>query len=281
MPELPEIEMIRRVIEPQIKGLAIKNAIMNRSEVVEHPTTDEFCEKIIGQTFDRIERRGKFLKFVLQSGDNLILHLRMTGCLLLTPCDYEQEKHTHVVFALENGNELRFSDTRRFGRFWLIENGETDTYSGIDKLGVEPLSVELTAEYLRTNLGKRKKAIKECLLDQTVIAGIGNIYSDEILFASGIDPAAPANALRQKDWETLAEIIPERLSYFIEKNKLSPDEYLESKGKDYRNTPFLQVYGRGGKPCPKCGKTLCRTVICGRGSVYCPKCQKKIIIETA
>ncbi len=181
--KMPEIETIKRVIEPQIKGLKIKNVIMNRSEVVEHPTADEFCEKIIGQTFDRMERWGKVLKFVLQSGDNLILHLRMTGCLLLTPCDYEQEKHTHIVFALENKNELRFSDTRRFGRFWVIENGETDTYSGIHKLGTEPLSGELTADYLREKLGKRKKAIKECLLDQTVIAGIGNIYSDEILFA--------------------------------------------------------------------------------------------------
>lgn len=275
MPELPEIETIKRVIEPQISGQEIQNVLINQPSVIEYPTTEDFCKIPVGQAFSRMERHGKFLKFIFQNGDNLILHLRMTGCLLVTPKDHEQEKHTHVIFKLGNETELRFSDTRRFGRFWLIQNGETDTYSGIDKLGIEPFSDELTAEYLQAKLGKRKKAIKECLLDQTVIAGIGNIYSDEILFTAKTNPACSANILKQEDWENLAKIIPERLSYFIEKNKLTPEEYLESKGKDYRNTPFLQVYGHGGEPCPKCGEALCRTVIGGRGSVYCPKCQKK------
>ena len=125
-------------------------------------------------------------------------------------------------------------------------------------------------------LGKRKKAIKECLLDQRVIAGIGNIYSDEILFTAGIYPARPANSLNMEEWERLAAAIPERISYFIEVNKITPEEYLETKGQDYRNTPFLQVYGQEGKPCPKCGEMLCRMVVGGRGSVYCPVCQKNL-----
>ena len=198
----------------------------------------------------------------------------MTGCLLLTPADYPEEKHTHVIFRLNNGKELRFSDTRRFGRLWLLKNGKADTYSGIEKLGTEPLDKLLTAKYLKTLLGKRKKTVKECLLDQSVIAGIGNIYSDEILFTVGIYPARPANSLNMEEWERLAAVIPERISYFIEVNKITPEEYLETKGQDYRNTPFLQVYGREGKPCPKCGEMLCRIVVGGRGSVYCPVCQK-------
>lgn len=143
---------------------------------------------------------------------------------------------------MSSGDELRFSDTRRFGRFWLFRKEESDTYSGMDKLGLEPFDGSLTADYLQQHFGKWKKTIKECLLDQSVIAGIGNIYSDEILFASGIYPARPANGLTHAEWERLAVAISERLAYFIEKNALTPAEYQKSKGQDYRNTPFLQVY---------------------------------------
>lgn len=274
MPELPEIEAIKQVIEPQIQWLAIEQVTVNRPEVIAHPAADEFCARIAGQFFTEIDRRGKFLILCLSSGDKVVLHLRMTGCLLVEPADYPEEKHTHLVFHLSGGRELRFSDTRRFGRFWLLRQGETDTYTGMERLGAEPFEPGFSGEYLSTHLGKRKKAIKECLLDQSVIAGIGNIYSDEILFASRIHPKRPANTLTTEEWNRLALVIPERLVFFIEKNKTTPDEYLAAKGQDYRNTPFLQVYGHGGESCPVCGETLCRTVISGRSSVYCPTCQK-------
>lgn len=209
----------------------------------------------------------------LKNESRIILHLRMTGCLLVTPPEYPMEKHTHIIMQLNNGTELRFSDTRRFGRFWLIGSHEEDTYSGIGKLGLEPFDGKFTAEYLQGRFGKRKKAVKECLLDQSVIAGIGNIYSDEILFRSKICPARPAGSLDAKEWERLSIEIPECLSYFIDKNSITPEDYLKTKGQDYRNTPFLQVYGHGGEPCPNCRRTLVRTVIGGRGSVYCPNCQ--------
>lgn len=274
MPELPEVETIKNVIEPQIQGLTINKVIVNR-DVIAHPTASEFCEQLTAQVFSSMRRRGKFLIFTMESGDYIILHLRMTGCLLLAPPDSPLGKHTHIVFAVNNGMELRFSDTRRFGRFWLIKNGEAHTYSGIDKLGIEPFSDKLNAEYLSTHFEKRKKTIKECLLEQSVIAGIGNIYSDEILFTAGIYPAKSVSSLTNEEWERLAAVIPERLSYFIEKNKLTAEEYMETKGEEYRNTPFLQVYGHDGETCPKCGKTLCRIVIGGRSSVYCPNCQKE------
>lgn len=257
IPELPEVEAIRRVIEPQIQGLAIEQITVSRPEVVAHPTADEFCRCLMGQIFDSVARRGKFLVIMLKSGDRIIMHLRMTGCLLVTPADYPEEKHTHIIFRLNSSKELRFSDARRFGRFWLLQKGEADTYSGIEKLGREPLAPDFTAEYLSARLGKRKKAIKECLMEQSVIAGIGNIYSDEILFAARIYPARPANSLTGEEWKRLAEVIPERLAFFIQKNEISPEEYLETKGQGYRNTPFLQVYGHQGKPCPVCGKSLC------------------------
>lgn len=276
MPELPEVETIKRVIEPQIQGLVIDKVTVKRPEVVSYPAADEFCGLLTGQTISHMTRRGKFLIIWLNSNDRIILHLRMTGCLLLTPADYPEEKHTHIIFSLSNSMELRFSDTRRFGRFWLLRKDEADTYSGVEKLGIEPFHAELTAEYLNTRLGKRKKAVKECLLDQSAIAGIGNIYSDEILFTAGIYPARSANNLKIKDWERLAAAISVRISYFIEVNRITPEDYLETKGRDYRNTPFLQVYGKEGKPCPKCGETLCRIVVGGRGSVYCPVCQNDL-----
>ena len=275
MPELPEVEALRRVLEPQVQGLSIQDIVVNRPEIIGRPVADAFCGRLVGQTLDHIERRGKFLLLWLESGDHIVLHLRMTGCLLVTPGDMPEEKHTHLVFRLSNHKQLRFSDTRRFGRFWLIASGEADAYSGVEKLGIEPLSSECSAEYLQDRLGKRKKAIKECLLEQSVIAGIGNIYSDEILFAARLHPARPADSLTGEAWARLAVAIPQQLAYFIEKNQMTPEEYLETKGQDYRNTPFLQVYGRAGKPCPICGATLCRMGIGGRGSTYCPACQPK------
>lgn len=274
MPELPEIETIKSVIEPQIKGLTIENITVNRPEIISHPTADVFCKAIAGQNISSMARRGKFLIIHLKNESRIILHLRMTGCLLVTPPDYPMEKHTHIIMQLSNGMELRFSDTRRFGRFWLIQRGEEDTYSGIGKLGLEPLSAECNAEYLQGKFAKRKKTIKECLLDQSVVAGIGNIYSDEILFRAKINPTRPANSLTVEEWRRFAAEIPKCLSYFIEKNRITQEDYLQTKGQDYRNTPFLQVYGHGGEPCPVCGEILCRSVIGGRSSVYCPVCQK-------
>lgn len=273
MPELPEVETIKNVIAPQISGLKIADITINRPEIIAYPIAEEFCKAVTGQAISSMARRGKFLIIHLKNGNRIILHLRMTGCLLVTPPNYPLEKHTHIIFHLSNGMELRFSDARRFGRFWLIRNDEKDTYSGISKLGLEPLSTECNAEYLQIRFGKRKKTIKECLLDQSVIAGIGNIYSDEILYRAKICPTRSASSLTAKEWQRLAEIISECLSYFIEKNYINAEDYLKTKGQDYRNTPFLQVYGHADEPCPNCGNTLCRTVIGGRSSVYCPNCQ--------
>lgn len=273
MPELPEVETIKRAMEPRIQGLVIEKAVVRHPKVIGHPSADEFRGRLMGQRIEHLERRGKFLTIVLDDYERIVLHLRMTGCLLLVPAELPEEKHTHVVFQLNDGSELRFSDMRRFGRFWLFQKEENDTYSGISKLGLEPFDPDFSAGYLEARLGKRKKAIKACLLEQEIIAGIGNIYADEILFTAGIHPLRPAGSLEHQEWERLAAAIPERLSYFIEKNKVTLEEYLESKGQEYRNTPFLQVYGHEGESCPICGSQLCRVVVSGRSSVYCPSCQ--------
>ena len=275
MPELPEVETMKQILEPQLRGLTIESILANRPEVIAHPSDEDFCRRLLGQTFSSMGRRGKYLIFHMENKSRILLHLRMTGCILLAPADYPEEKHTHLVFRLSGEKKLLFSDTRRFGRFWLFDEGEADSYSGAENLGLEPFSDGFTVLYLKSRLGSRKKAINECLMDQSVIAGIGNIYSDEILFSAGISPGCPAGRLKEEDWERLAVLIPERLSYFIEKDRLTPEEYLETKGKDYRNAPYLQVYGQAGKPCPVCGRLLCKSAIGGRTSTFCPTCQKE------
>ncbi len=275
MPELPEVETVRRVLEPQLAGRTVERVTVSRPEVVSRPSAEEFCHRLGGQQISHLERRGKFLRIVLHSGDAVVLHLRMTGSLLLVPAEEPLEKHTHVMMQMSGGRELRFCDPRRFGRLWLFGRGEDDSDSGINKLGLEPFDPGLTGTYLQTYCQRRKRAVKVCLLDQGMVAGIGNIYADEILFAAGIDPRRPANCLNLREWDALAATIPERLSYFIEKNTISPEEYLAGKGRDYRNTPFLQVYGHGKEACPRCRGAFERIVVGGRSTVYCPFCQKE------
>ncbi|MCC8058461.1 DNA-formamidopyrimidine glycosylase [Cloacibacillus sp.] len=274
MPELPEVETVRRILEPQLKGLRIVSVTVNHPAVIARPSPEEFCRLTAGRLISGMSRRGKFLSFCLENGGRIVLHLRMTGSLLLTPPAYPLEKHTHLIFHLDDGGELRFTDLRRFGRFWLIENGEEDIFSGINRLGPEPMDDGFSGDYLMSVFAKRKKAVKSCLLDQEFIAGIGNIYADESLFSAKICPERPASSLTGAEWERLAAAIKEALLLGIEENRMSAEEYLAGKGRGYRSR-YLNVYGRAGKPCRICGELLCRSFVGGRGSVYCPKCQNQ------
>lgn len=273
MPELPEVETIKRILEPQLVGRTITSLALNRPEIVEHPASEAFVAAVTGATITGLGRRGKYLSVLLENGGRIVLHLRMTGCLLVTPTDWQEEKHTHLVFHLDDSNELRFIDFRRFGRFWLFQGDEEDTLSGAHKLGPEPFEKRLTADYLSGLLAKRKRTIKACLLDQSVVAGIGNIYADETLFAAQIRPDRAACTLTGNEWQRLAAAIPAVIARALEANAMTPQEYLAGRGLEYRNTPTFQVYGHGGEPCPRCNETLCRAVVANRGSVYCPACQ--------
>lgn len=175
MPELPEVETVKRILEPQLQGQTIVNATVNHPQIIAHSEAESFRNKLAGQTIKGLSRRGKYLTIHFESDDSLTLHLRMTGQLLVTPPDYPEEKHTHLIVKLNGGNELRYIDVRRFGRFWFLDASETDTVTGIHKLGKEP--AEITSDYIIEKLSKRKKPIKEMLHEQSVIAGIGNIYS--------------------------------------------------------------------------------------------------------
>lgn len=273
MPELPEIETIKRILKPQLLGRTIVNLTMNRLDIIAHPLPEKFKSDVTGLCIENMGRRGKFLSISFNGGKTLLLHLRMTGQLLVTPKGFPEEKHTHIIFNLDDGNELRFIDTRRFGRIWLLENGESDTYSGIQKLGLEPFDTSFDSAYLRGKLGKRGKSIKECLLDQSIVAGIGNIYGDEIMFAARLNPSRSAKLLTPSEWEALATAIPAVLKKSINNNCMKPEEYLHGRGKEYQNESFFKVYGCEGQQCQCCSTVLERTVLAGRSSYYCPNCQ--------
>ena len=213
MPELPEVETVARVLAPQLRGCVIDGVGVRRMEVIAHPDAPGFCTGLTGRTIADLTRRGKYLLLLLTQGGRVAVHLRMTGCLLLAPADRAELPHTHVVFRLRDGRELRFSDARRFGRLWLLQGDGDDACAGMRKLGREPFDRALTAEYLRARLGERRRMIKACLLGQDTVAGIGNIYADEILFSAGICPLRPADSLRAEEWARLAAAIPERLAF--------------------------------------------------------------------
>lgn len=281
MPELPEVETVRRILEPQLRGRVVTGLDVHHPAVLAHPAPEAFRHAVRSARIGELGRRGKFLLVRLDGGAALVIHLRMTGQLLLTPPDYPMKAHTHAVFRLDNGNELRFVDTRRFGRLWLLGAEERDTFTGIHKLGPEPFDETFGAAYLERTLGKRHIAVKQALLDQAAVAGIGNIYADESLFAANLHPLRPTDSIRRAEWKRLAAAIPQVLDKAIADNAMTPEEYLAGEGAEYRNTPFFQVYGRAGQACPRCGTVLERIKIAGRGSCYCPRCQKARRKETA
>jgi len=274
MPELPEIETVKNTLMPLICGKRIMSCHINRGDVIKHPEPVDFACRIKGRRISEISRRGKYLLIHMDDQSTLAAHLRMTGRMLCTPADYPNKPHTHVVFSIEGGRELRFADTRRFGCLWLIERCETDDFTGMQKLGIEPLSDALTAQYLKEKLAKRNISIKQGILDQAVLAGLGNIYADETLFAAELCPYRKTNTLAEADWQRLAEVIPPILLSSIANNGTTFSDYLDGEGKEGQNLPFLQAYRREGLPCKRCGTTMVRIKVGGRSTFYCPACQK-------
>ena len=274
MPELPEVEMVKNALSPVIGGKMVTRVLLPDPSCAAHPAPDGLAARLTGRTFADVGRRGKFLRFFLQGGGELAAHLRMTGYFQACGADHPAEKHTRAVLELDGGSQLRFVDPRRFGRLWLLEAGETDEFTGMAGLGIEPFDPHLTGAWLKERLGDSARAVKTCLLDQSVVAGIGNIYSDEILFAARVDPRRPARSLSAGEWRRVAENIRALMTFHVEQIAVTNEEYLLGRGRKYRNTPFLKVYGHAGQPCPICGTALQRTVIGGRSSVFCPVCQK-------
>lgn len=272
MPELPEVETIARNLRPQLLGKVIVDADLRWQRTLALPSPRKFKELIKGQQIQEVTRRAKF--FILRLSDfHLLIHLRMSGDLLIKEGKIRPEKHDRLILRLlsvpevNTGNEgisnLIFNDTRKFGRVWLTAHPE----EVLGKLGPEPLHRSFTPQWLHTALHSKHRQLKPLLLDQTFVAGLGNIYTDESLHRAKLHPLAASDSLTVKEAEALHEAIRRVLKEGIRRNGASFDWVY--RGGEFR----FQVYDRAGEPCPVCGTEIQRILVGQRSTHFCPNCQ--------
>lgn len=273
MPELPEVETVKRTLNELIIGKTIDNVDVRLPRIIQRPDdVQQFSMMLAGKTFQKVERRGKFLRFLL---DDLVMlsHLRMEGRYGLYRSTDPVEKHTHVIFFFTDGTELRYKDVRQFGTMHLFEPGKEWTNKPLNKLGLEPLDRSFTFEAFKEKLNMRKTKIKPILLNQEVIAGLGNIYVDEVLFRARVHPEMMVYHLSEKQLQRLYDAIIQTLQAAVAHGGSSVKSYVNGQGEMGMFQQQLQVYGRKAKPCFHCGSLIERIVVGGRGTHYCPVCQ--------
>ncbi len=271
MPELPEVETVRRGITPHLEGQTIKQIII-RQPTLRWPIPQEICQQLPGHTIDKIERRAKYLLLRIANG-TLILHLGMSGSLRVLDESTPAGKHDHFDLVLKSGQCLRLNDPRRFGAvLWSTEPPQQ--HQLIQHLGPEPLNNTFNGEYLYQASRKRSVAIKQFLMDNKVVVGVGNIYANESLFICGIDPRRKANSISKARYLHLVEVIKEVLTKAIKQGGTTLKDFTQSDGKPGYFAQQLQVYGRTGEPCPTCGGTIKQITQGQRSSFFCPRCQR-------
>jgi formamidopyrimidine-DNA glycosylase len=282
LPELPEVETVCRGLNRLTQGQTIKSGEVLLARTLAYPpSAQEFERNIVNLTIALWQRRGKYLLARLSNANNeaagwLGVHLRMTGQLLWVECDRPLSKHTRIRLFMDGDRELRFVDIRTFGKFWLVprEVDPPTVITGLQKLGLEPFSPEFTPQYLQNKLKSSRRPIKTVLLDQEIVAGIGNIYADEALFKSGIRPTAIAAELMLKSIERLRLAIIEVLQTAIEKGGTTFSDFQDVTGINGNYGGVAWVYGRYKEPCRFCGSAIERLKISGRSSHFCPRCQR-------
>lgn len=273
MPELPEVETVKRTLLELIGGKRISTVTVKLPRIIQRPAEPEAFERALeGRTVQTVERRGKFLRIVFD-GLVLVSHLRMEGRYGLFQADEPVENHTHVLFRFDDGTELRYKDVRQFGTMHLFQPGEEFVLPPLNKLGLEPLEAEFTLKALRERLQKRSTRIKPLLLNQEHIVGLGNIYVDEALFRARIHPEREPSSLSGPEWARLYDAIRETLSSAVEAGGSSVKSYVNGQGEMGMFQHQLLVYGRKDEPCPSCARPIKKFVVGGRGTHICEKCQ--------
>lgn len=270
MPELPEVETVVRALRPSLNGRAIVDVQSDWPRHIDRPDLAELRWRIHGRRIQDVRRRGKYIVIPLDGEETLIIHLRMSGHLAVVDGDTPHDKHTHTVFILDDGRELRFRDTRKFGRVYLVH----DPQEVLGKLGPEPLDAGFTAAELQKRLQGRRRILKPMLLDQSVIAGIGNIYADEALFYACLHPERQANTLADEEIAALHKAIVDVLRDGVAREGASIDSYLKPDGEKGDMQNALAVFRRTGEACPRCGGPIQRKVVGGRSTHFCPNCQR-------
>jgi formamidopyrimidine-DNA glycosylase len=276
VPELPEVETIRRDLEGRIVGrvitaLRIPPDTGKPVPVLKGIDEASFREGVAGARIEAMERRGKYLAIRLDTGSFIVVHLRMTGALLHRTSDAEPDRFLRAILVLDDGTELRFTDVRKFGGLWLVDEVSEAAATG---LGPEPLSEGFTVEVLSEALKGRKTPLKSVLLDQSRIAGIGNIYADEACFAAAIDPRRLAGKVRKTELPRLHAAIRDVLLCGVESRGASFRDYQDVRGESGSMQMHVKVFRRTGKPCYECGTVIERVRLGGRSTHFCPKCQR-------
>ncbi|HET9016422.1 MAG TPA: bifunctional DNA-formamidopyrimidine glycosylase/DNA-(apurinic or apyrimidinic site) lyase [Thermomicrobiaceae bacterium] len=273
MPELPEVESVRRSLDPVVVGARVEQVRLGDfTGCIAAPDSAAFVAAVSGRTIMSTGRRAKYLLLGLDSGDTIAIHLRMTGELVIADASVPLGRHHHLTFALDDGRELRFADVRKFGRIRLLD---ANALSRLDQdLGPEPLDDDLTDERFAAMLAGRRRAVKPLLLDQTFLAGVGNIYADEALFAARLHPLRPAASLTSRESSRLLSAVRATLQSAIDRGGTTLRDYRDGLGRPGTNQHHLQIYALDpGEPCPRCGTPIERTVVAQRGTRYCPRCQ--------
>jgi formamidopyrimidine-DNA glycosylase len=271
VPELPEVETIRLDLLPHVVGrrFTAVEVLPGAEKVVALPSPAEFRRALPGLRIEGIERRGKYLLFPLSDGRNLIVHLRMTGALIHRSADSAADRYLRVRLALDDKTELRYTDVRKLGMMWLV----VDPTLVVGKLGPDALEALLPTT-LRSLLDGRRAPIKVALMDQTRLAGLGNIYADEALFLAGVHPRRPAGSLTAKEIGRLHSAVGEVLQEAMGHRGSSFRDYVDAKGQEGEHQLHVRVYRRSGKPCYVCGAAIERIKLGGRSTHFCPHCQR-------
>jgi formamidopyrimidine-DNA glycosylase len=298
MPELPEVETIRRQLEPELVGRRIEHASV-RDERLTRPEPPQSVERAVsGRRVEAVERRGKYLLIRLDGGRTLAMHLRMTGNLLLREADegavadlmevepfggprlYEASpelKYVRARFELDDGRELFFTDLRRFGQVVVLDKGDALESYFAERLGVEPLSADLTPERLLKLAAGRTAPLKSFLLTQSAVAGIGNIYADEALWRAELHPLSPAGSMKREHAERLVEGIVEALEFALEHRGASIDDYRDARGEKGSMQDEFLVHNREGEACLRGDGVIRRIIVSGRSTYFCPGgCQQRL-----
>jgi formamidopyrimidine-DNA glycosylase len=297
MPELPEVETVRRQLEPKVVGRRVESAEVLDERWTRPRSPRELERAVAGRRIEAVDRRGKYLLVRLEGDHTLVMHLRMTGNLLLRPADasgestvdlmearlggprlYESHpdaRFLRAVIRLDDGSEVWFTDARRFGHAEVLTGDELEPYFAA-RLGLEPLSDELTPQALCRVAARRTAPLKSFLLNQAGIAGIGNIYADEALWRARLHPLSPAGSMRPEHCEDLCEGIVEALEAGLAHGGSSIDDYRDARGARGSMQDEFLVHTREGEPCVRCGETIRRIVVGGRSTYFCPGCQKRL-----
>jgi formamidopyrimidine-DNA glycosylase len=275
MPELPEVETVRRSLAPALGASVTAVWTSGKGLHMGRPVSRARLAKLVGRKITALRRRGKYLLVDTSGDETLVVHLGMSGRFRLQGAGEPRALHTHVVLSLTRGRELRYSDPRRFGQVDVIARAAEAKHAGLGALGPDPIAEQLTGAYLAERARGRTSSLKAFVLDQSIIAGVGNIYASEALWRAGLHPKAKTGRLTAERAEALARAIDEVLRHALDHGGTTLRDFLDADGAEGEHYDYLWVYGRDGEPCRRCKRAIVRSVVHGRATFFCPTCQRR------